>query len=858
MGEVYRATDTNLARQVAIKVLPEAVAADADRLARFDREAKTLAALNHPNIAAIYGLERSSGTIALVMELVEGPTLADIIASRAGPSGPAGLPIDDALPIAKQICEALEAAHEQGIIHRDLKPANIKVRPDGTVKVLDFGLAKAMEPATGHSPNASMSPTITSPAMLTGVGMILGTAAYMSPEQARGKTVDKRADIWAFGCVLYEMVTGVRPFTGDDVTETLASVVKDQPDLSRAPAQLQRLLQRCLEKDPRKRLRDVGDAWDLLVERGGPDGSTSVSPVAPAWRRALPWVLAVAAALLAATVSFSHFSEPGAAHPGVVRFQMQVPLEAGSATPVISPDGRRIVYQTGGQLFVRDLDAVEPRVLTTTDSPVGAPFWSPDSRFVVYATASKLMRMDAVGGPPQPVADLKETMLGGLWTRDDRILFWSQPGGLRQVPARGGQVATFGPPNVGPLRAGNQILPDGERFVYSGVGLPERRGIYLARLDGGGEPVRLLPDESEVAFVPAATKPGGYLLFLRDGALVAQPFDDSRAEVFGDPIVVARESSGFTASASGSVVYREGARNRRMTWFDRQGRATGTAWAPGPYLELSLSPDGSRVAVVREGDVSTWVHEFSREASSKVSSDGGSSVKPVWSPDGTRLVFTSNRGGDWNLYQAAANGAGADRLLLTSDVPKYPFSWSPDGRWLFFANVDQKTREDLWLLPMSGAAEPKPEPFLVTDYRETDAAFSPNGHMVAYVSNETGAFEVFVRSFPDGGGGKWKVSNGGGYQPRWRSDGRELLYISARGELMRVDVAAGGFAAGAPVRMFPVPILGGGATVNNRYWDITPDGQRFLVTTEGEGSGASPLTVVVNWQEELKRLVPTK
>ena len=848
MGEVYAAIDTNLGRRVAIKVLPEAFSQDRERLARFEREAKTLAALNHPHIAQIYGLEKSSGMQALVMELVEG----DDLSQRIG-RGP--IPLDEALWTARQIADALEAAHEQGIIHRDLKPANIKVRSDGTVKVLDFGLAKLND---ANVPNASkdqhalsMSPTITSPAMMTGVGMLLGTAAYMAPEQARGKAVDKRADIWAFGCVLFEMLTGERLFKGDDLTETLASVIKEQPDIGKAPPQVHRLLKRCLEKDPGKRLRDIGDAWDLLTE---PTAIASARNHAQ-W---LPWGVAAALGIAAAGIASVHFRATSTASPPLVRFQIPVVDEAGVPNPAIAPDGKRIVYQAGNRLSMRDMDSLSVRQLPGTDGTINQPFWSSDSKFVVFGAAGSLKKIDVSGGPPQTLCALPGVLGGGFWTSDGRIVF-AVAGRLFEVPAGGGTASALnitGGAGAVSLRSGAGILPDGQRFVYTvGAGPDESRGIYATSLKGDGVPKKLLPDQSDVSYVPSHNGSAGHLLFVRAGTLMAQQFDPASLDLSGEAVSLDEQVQKFSASESGSLAYRTGAATRRLTWYDRRGTATGTAWAPGPYNELALSPDDSRVAVVRANPPTTWIHEFAREASVRVAFKG-TAVKPVWLPDGSQIVVVSSQGnGQYGIVQNVAGGAGHEETLLTSVVPTYPWNVSRDGRWLLYSQVDARTKEDLWLLPMQG--DRKPEPFLATDYAEIDGVFSPDGRFIAYVSDESGRFEVYVRSFPATAGGKWVVSNGGGYQPRWRRDGRELFYFSNDGRLMSVDVAAAAtFQASAPHFLFQVPIFGGGASTSNHYWDVTADGQRFLINTVSAESGSSGLTVVLNWQEALKRAAP--
>jgi eukaryotic-like serine/threonine-protein kinase len=851
MGEVYRARDTRLDRQVAVKLLLDSFSHDPDRLARFEREAKLLASLNHPNIAQVHGLEEDGTTKALVMELVEGPTLADRLAE-----GP--VPLDEALGIARQIGDALATAHDQGIVHRDLKPANIKLRRDGTVKVLDFGLAKLTEAGAAGQGGASaltMSPTITSPAM-TQAGVILGTAAYMSPEQARGRTVDRRADIWAFGVVLYEMLAGERPFQGDDLTETLASVVKDQADLRRLPARVRRLVARCLEKDPRRRLRDIGDAWDLLDE---PDAATPpAAPPAAAVRRLLPWGAAAACALLAATIAAVHFREPAPPPPSVVRFQIAAAQTlAGTSIPAISPDGRRIVYQQGSQIFVRDFDAIVPRMLTTSDAGVAAPFWSADSRFVIYDQAGKLAKIDASGGPPQIICALSGIMLGGFEAPDGRIVFNAVPGGLWQVPVAGGEPTQLGPGlRVVTVSGGSSLLPGGRRFVYGDTSVSGREGVYVSNLDGSGDPVRVLSGAIQaVAYVPDRRNGGGHLLFRRDATLLAQRFDAESFRVIGDPLSVAERISAFSASESGAVLYNDIGEGRRLTWVDRDGDGVGTVWAPGQYNELSLSRDGSRLAVVRADGTSTWIHEFAREASFRLTTALRSSVKPVWSPDGSQLAFASSiDGGQFNIYVAPANGSGSETLLYKSTHSKYPTSWSADGRFLLFTTIDPSTRHDLWVMPMAATAEHKPEPFLVTNYREFDATFSPDGRFVAYVSDESGTPEVYVRSFPSATGGKWAVSNGGGYQPRWRGDGKELLYVSGRARLMSVNTTLGeGFTGGSPRALFTAAIYGGGQSINNWYWDIAPDGKRMLFNAGSTETGTGLVTVVLNWQAGLAR-----
>ena len=867
MGEVYRATDTNLGRQVAIKVLPSSMASDAERLARFEREAKTLAALNHPNIAAIYGLERTAHTTALVMELVDGPTLADRLLQGA-------LPLDDALPIATQITDALGVAHDQGIVHRDLKPANIKVRSDGTVKVLDFGLAKTIDSAAEATPAGaalSLSPTITSPAMpfdwrsglpeqgrgVTQAGMLLGTAAYMSPEQARGKAVDKRADIWAFGCVLFEMVTGRRAFKGVDVTETITAVMRDQPDLSLTPVQIRRALGRCLEKDPRKRLRDIGDVWALLDDQTPLHHQQHAA--APTWRRVLPWELAAVATIVAVVVSTSHLTETTRVAPRPVRFRLQIPTEAGSTTPLISPDGMRVGYRAAGQIWVRDLESLESRALAMTDRPVGRLFWSADSRFIFYPAEGKLMRIAAAGGSPEAVRDLPQALAGGFELPDGGMVVGSMANLLtgdtdaRRIDKSGEHVLP-GIAGVEWRRIGPSLLPDGKRVVYSVLQPEARRGVYVASLDGT-QPERLLPEASDVAYAPSLTRPDeGYLLLLRQDTLVALPVDAARLQPRGEPIELAKGVGSFSVSASDSLVYRV-ASGRRLTWYDRQGTSMANAWSPGPFNELTLSADGTRVAVVRADGPTSWIHEFARESSVTLASTLRVAIKPVWSPKNDRIVVaTGNRTAESEFFSVPASGEGAEELVLRVPVVSYPNSWSRDGKWLLYTSVASRTKEDLWVVSMMTGGARKPEPFLVTDNKETDGTFSPDGQFVAYVSDESGTGNVYVRSFPSTGGRKWRVSTDGGYQPRWRSDGRELFYVSPGGQLMSVAIPPG-FAAppGRPTPLFQTAIFGGGASINNWYWDVTPDGQRFLINTVTAGNDPSTLNVVLNWQSGLAR-----
>jgi Tol biopolymer transport system component len=881
MGEVYQATDTKLGRQVAIKVLPDLVARDAERLARFDREARTLASLNHPNIAAIYGLEDAGGSKALVMELVEGPTLADRIAD-----GP--MPLDEALPIARQIVEALDAAHDQGIVHRDLKPANIKVRADGTVKVLDFGLAKAMDPTGALSASQSMAPTITTPA-ITHAGLILGTAAYMSPEQAKGRPVDKRADIWAFGAVLYEMVSGTRLYEGESTTEVIASVIKDEPRWDRVPPQLQRLLRRCLEKDPQKRQRHIGDVMALVDDV--PALTSAPASARPAVRQ-WPWMaagVAAVAALLAVVALWVPWA--GQEQAASIRFEIQPTAEAtfiNGGYPMVSPDGRWVVFPAMGtdritRMWLRALDAVEVRPLAGTESGNALPppvFWSPDSRSIAFSatpgpfSSGQLKRIDIAGGPATTIADVPGAVPGGTWNRDGTVIFASNgSSGLFRVSAAGGVPApvTVEVPGEGDHRF-VQFLPDGRRFLYMRTASdPTRQGTYVGSLDVAPEDQPLDPvllSDRQAMYTPSLDSGPGRLVFLRETTLFAQPFDPDTATLSGEPVPLADQVGSFapataglySLSETGVLAYRvgPGGDQLRLTWRDPQGADLGTVGTPGSYQDVTLSPDGSHIAVTQfdrqGGDSNIWVRDLARGTSTKVTFGTGRNSNAVWSPDGNSIAFASNRQGRLDIYQKAADGSGEERLLLESDEDTIPTSWSRDGRFLLYQSEGLQTGSDLWVLPLQDPGSPFP--FLRTEFIEQRGAFSPDGRWVAYSSNEAGTIEIYVRPFSAAqvgeavAGGKWLISSNSGGFPKWRADGQELFYLSLGLQQMAVSVTSQGdaFQAGVPRALFDGALL--------TSFDVSADGQRFLYPELEEGTGTdarSPFMVVTNWQAALTR-----
>ena len=870
MGEVYRARDTVLHRDIALKVLTAAGRLDPELLQRFEREARLLASLNHPNIATLHGIETAGDVQALVMELVDGETLHERL-ERTG----SGLTPSQALPIARQIAEALDAAHERGVVHRDLKPANIKVRSDGTVKVLDFGVAKVFETEQhGHR-----GTTIAA----TRMGAIIGTLSYMSPEQASGGVVDRRADIWAFGCVLYEMLTGRRAFEGNDVADTHALILTKEPDWERLPREtppaVRQLLRRCVQKERRERLRDIGDARVELNESQATTAS-SVPRGRLVWTAALGVAAAVIVALAVPALRYLRETPPPE-----TRVEIVIPATDQPSDFALSPDGRQIVFVASGdgasRLWLRSLATTMPQPLAGTEGAT-FPFWAPDNRAIGFFTATALKRLDLGGGAPQTLAPAIRGS-GGTWHASGVIVFApGRAGPLMRVSASGGEVAAV--TTIGPQQLNHRwphALPDGYRFLFHAEGAPETTGIYLGTLDGS-TPTRVTPADSAGVYLPAeASRNGGWLLWVRAGTLVAQRLDLAQAALTGEPVTLAdgmalvdetyTNRSDVSVAATGLVAYRTRAANQRqLTWVDPLGTARGTVGDPdgNNLLGPRVSPDGRRVAVSRTvaGNTDIWLLDGARM--NRVTFDAASDRFPLWSPDGTRIVFGSSRSGRFEIYEKLAGGAGVEERLVPAAQLAVAASWSPDGRFLLYINNDPQrntndpqTNTDLWVLPMAGNRTPSV--FLKTPFADRWGTFSPDGQWIAYHSSQSGQHEVYLRPFvPPGTSstaagaaeGQRQVSTAGGVYPVWRPDGRELYYLDPESAMMAVPITVTGatLGLGAPVVLFPTRILGGGVDSGlGPQYDVAPDG-RFLINTVLD-SAAAPITLLMNWNPDVKK-----
>jgi serine/threonine-protein kinase len=869
MGEVYKAHDTKLRRDVAIKVLPESFARDADRLARFRREAQLLASLNHPNIATIYNIEDSNDTTYLVMELVPGETLAERI-KRDG-----AVPVEESLTIAKQIAEALEAAHEKGIIHRDLKPANVKVTPEGKVNVLDFGLAKAFAGDTstediGNSPTLSMAATMQ--------GVILGTAAYMSPEQAKGKAVDKRTDIWAFGCVLYELLCGRPAFEGEDVTEILAAVVKTEADWGRlpeaTPPAIRKLLRRCLRKDKRQRLADASDLRIEIEDAIAAPKDSGATQAAPASTSKLLLAVATTLAIVAVLTSLALWRSTRPVERPLVRLDVDLGPDVSLVSlrgtdAILSPDGTRLVYVSQGRLFTRRLDQPNANELAGTQGTY-APFFSPDGQWVAFFSPGKLEKISVEGGSAITLC-IASNGEGGSWGEDGNIIAaLSQTAGLSRIPSAGGP-----PTPVTDLQTGEithrwpQILPGGKAVLFTA-------GTTSGAYNAANIEVMSLADHRRKTLVRGGTYgrylPSGHLIYVNRGTLFAVPFDVDRLEVHGTPAPVLDQVGYSTVSGSaqldfsqtGTLIYRSGGATGSglltVAWLDGTGKAQPLLAKPGAYGRPSMSPDGQRLALeVTEGSgTDIWVYDWQRDTMTRLTFTGNADG-PVWGPDGRYIAFRTAGEG---MSVTRSDGSGKPQPLTQSKNNPAPWSFTPDGKRLAFLELGPATSYDLWTVPLesdsAGLRAGKPEGFLQTPADERYPSFSPDGRWMAYSSDESGTFQVYVRAFPDKGG-KWQVSNSGGAYPMWSRTGRELLFEALDNHIMAAAYTEKGdsFVADKPRRWSEKQI--GGSVTNTRNVDLAPDGKRIVAlmpveTAEGQ-KAQNQVIFLENFSDELRRKV---
>jgi eukaryotic-like serine/threonine-protein kinase len=857
MGEVYRAHDPRLGRDVAIKVLPYAFTADPDRLARFEREARVLASLNHPNIATIHGVEEAQSTRALVMELIEGPTLAERLAAGR-------MPVAEALAIARQIADALEAAHDKGIVHRDLKPANIKLTPDGIVKVLDFGLAKVV---THRGDGAeSLSPTIT--VERTREGLIVGTVAYMSPEQAAGKPVDKRTDLWAFGVVLFEMLSGRQPFDGETVTHVIAAVLTKEPDWTVLPAAtpsiLRRLLRRCLEKDPRRRLHDVADA---RLEIDDAIAAPAMDAPAPTHRFRRRTTAAIVVTALASAALGWYLKPSGtsstkvASGPARFLIALSEPMAETDGVLVISRDGRRVAYAAGPagrqQLFVREIDQFESKVVPETEGVVSAAF-APDGQSIAFVAARKLRTVSLSGGTPLTLRDRVDGA-GVNWTADQSILY--NPGtatGIWRISTGGGEAVRVTQPGAKENEQRfAEVLPNGNGLLFSARGGISDDQVYV-------ESLRTHEQRALVKGFAPHYLPTGHLVYVQGGTLFAVRFDAERFETKGTPVTllegIRQARSGqplISYSDVGSIVYLPTsveADSNALVWVDRAGIEQPAGASGRPYAQPRLAPDGRRlVTSLRGNSEDLWLIDLERGTSSRLTAESNTSF-PVWTPDGRRLTLASAKEGSYSIYWRPVDGSAPDERLLSGNWPNYPFSWSPDGKVLAFVSVNPTTLQDIRVLSIDQKGASKP--FLETQFREGAPAFSPDGKWIAYVSDESGRFEIYVRPFP-GPGEKWPISLEGGNEPVWPRNGRELFY-RAGDTIMAVDVqTTPTFSAGKPRKLFERAYERSIALWAN--YDASPDGQRLLmVRQENAAARATHINIVLNWLEELRQKLPAQ
>ena len=864
MGEVYRARDSKLGRDVAIKVLPEAVLSDAERVARFEREAQLLAALNHPHIAGIYGLEEAGGQHFLAMELVEGESLGDRLRGGA-------LALDDALAIGRQIGEALAAAHEKGIIHRDLKPANVMLTRDGRVKVLDFGLAKIVDPQSSGPATASMSPTLSPQATMAGT--ILGTAAYMSPEQARGRVVDKRTDIWAFGCVVFEMLSARRAFEGDDIADTIAAVVRGDPNWdvlpTDVPAHVAGVIRRCLAKDPRQRFADISIPLYLLGEDGETPRTPAAAPPLADRKRARAWLPWSAVALLGATVVaivtlWAPWRTPDA-EP--MRFAIVPPpaqpvqVSANERGAVISPDGRLLAYvaNVSGQsrLMLRSLDQLAARELAAQN--LRSPFFSPDSKWIGFTQGDDIKKVSVTGGAPITIIRVSSLPRGLSWSSDDRIIYATtdRSTGLMSVPAVGGQPQVLTTPAAGHDHIFPFALPGGKAVLFTIQG-PE--GTQIAVVDISSKEVRpLLRDGNQASYVAT-----GHIVYASAGSLYAVAFDPSSRQLTGDPFPVVQEvamagtgAANYSVSDKGTLAYipRAVARtDRALVWVTRDGREEPLTLPKRAYFALRLSPEGRRVALdIRDQDNDIWVWDLIGQTLMRLTFTPGLESFPVWEPGGKRIAYNRQGAG---VFIRAADGTGEESILSKANVLQFAQSFTSDAKTLVI--TQQNATNDLAVISTDGVG--KATPLVATSFIEGLAEISPDGRWLVYQSDESGQDQIYVRPFPNVNDSRVQVSRDGGSKPVWSPRGGELFYLNGKSELTMVPVTTGTkFTLGTPTKLFDARYF---SANQGRSYDVSADGQRFLFikdpALEASDPNATPASIVVtlNWFSELDKQRP--